>query len=145
MLIKRPHECNLVYNENHENGFQPLPVRIEEVTSPCGQYRVIAHVSAWEPTPVEMAKLRAGGVIEVSLLVPQMVGIMLSVTDPEEPLETPKLTELVENALVRLESVRRHLDRELESHKNDDPELIDKIMDSRDKVSSVIRTMRVFT
>lgn len=110
---------------------------------------MICNVSAWEPDPIEMAKLRAGGVIEVSLMIPQMCGIMLSVTDPVEPLETPGLTELVEDIQHKLSTLemfyRRVLDEQTASSVDGAPkdmETYQSAVESHDFIMATMKAMR---
>lgn len=103
MLIRRPRGTTQVLNKNHEDGFLPLPVRVE-TTRHNGQIHP-AIVTAWEMTPQELMDVQQGGCIEVSLMTPQMVGIMVSVIPSDDPVimtEFQRLKDDVDSALRRL-------------------------------------------
>ena len=104
MIIKRPAGTNVVFNENHEGGFLPLPVRVQHQNDDSFIWMEL--VSAWEPTPDELKILHEGGVIEVNLRTAQMVPIMVSVVAASEPLEDP-LADLVNQADRALAQLRR--------------------------------------
>lgn len=64
-------------------------------------------VTAWEVTPEELRQLQAGGVIEISLMTPQMVGILPSVVPSDDPITPTDLQALkadVESAIAKLQS-----------------------------------------
>lgn len=60
MMIARIEGATRVCGE--AQGYEPLPLRDE--TTPCG---VPVMVTAWTPTPAELAALNAGASVQVSI------------------------------------------------------------------------------
>lgn len=75
-----------IANQNHENGFLPLPIRREAVPHNGGMS--IALVTAYQPSGHELTKLNMGGVIELSLMFPQPIGQLLRVVSAGDRPDT---------------------------------------------------------
>lgn len=104
MLIRRPRGTTQVLNKNHEDGFLPLPIRVEAAKHNGAMYRRI--VTAWEMTPEEIKQVQEGGCIEVGLLIPQMVGIMLEVVPAADPIKLPELEDICDQIKTGLNRLR---------------------------------------
>jgi hypothetical protein len=65
-----------------QQGYLGLPVRDETITCTVGGPETPAMVTAWLPTPEELAKLNAGAPVHVRLLGTGHPPIMVEVGDP---------------------------------------------------------------
>ena len=106
MLIKRPRGTTQVLNKNHEDGFLPLPIRVEMAKHNGAMYQRI--VTAWEMTPEEIKQVQEGGCIEVGLLIPRMVGIMLEVVPADDPVSLPEIEDIRNQIEFAFNRLRRY-------------------------------------
>lgn len=112
MIIKRPKGATQVLNKNHEDGFLPLPIRVQTITH--NKQPHVSIVTAWEMTPEEIKQVQAGGIIEISLMTPRMVGILPYVVPAEDPIKPTELQTLIDDVDSALSKLRGHFYRALD-------------------------------
>lgn len=85
MMICRPEGTTRTLGK--QQGYLGLPVRDIVLECEAAGGEVPAMVTAWEPTPDEIAALAAGAKVYVTIIGQQHPPIVLQVGDPPDSLE----------------------------------------------------------